>query len=1743
MRKFALPWVVLCFSIPIGAHAQNFPSRHETVSPLKSNALPIFAAIVTSIPGVEYSSMAWGDYNNDGQLDILLTGLNAANQLVSKIYQNTGGSFVEIPANLAGFAQSDGVWGDYDNDGDLDVLLCGEGGASKIYRNNNGTFVDIKAPLIGVVAGAASWGDYDNDGDLDVLLTGRNEKSLAKIYRNDKGQFVDINAPLKGVSGGSARWGDYDNDGDLDILLTGFHENGIYVAAVYANERGIFSDMAANLPEVALSTGAWGDYDNDGDLDILVAGLTPALRRIAAVFRNNAGRFVDLAADLVGLEGGAEAWADYDNDGDLDALITGYSHTTSSSIAKIYQNDNGVFIGVAELKGEARSSFPWCDYDNDGDLDILLAGNSNSGFAKSVTILYRNDGTIKNTPPNPPSGLTSVIAQNAVTLRWNQGADNQTPQNGLTYNLRIGTSAGGHQIMSAMSRINGYRKIPEMGNVNHKRNWTIRNLPPGQYYWSVQTVDHTFAGSVFAPEQAFTITATNQPPVVINSVPALTMTLNDEPLIRNLYTAPAIFTDPDGDSLFYLAQSLAPEIARANIADGVLTITPVNQGMTTITLIARDKLGASAQTSFTVSVLGATQGPFTDIAAWLTGAGSSSAWGDYDNDGDLDILLTGATSSEYTQFISKVFRNDPAPGGRFFVDSGNSLIGVHGSSVAWGDYDNDGDLDILLAGWTKDAFRTDAPRATKIYRNDNGRFAEIMANLLGVGGGTVDWGDYDNDGDLDVLLTGLARDIGAATKIYRNDSGDHFVDINAPLEPAFRSAAVWGDYDNDGDLDILLAGEARGAHYGPITKIYQNNDGRFVDIGARLTGVYNCAAAWGDYDNDGDLDFLLSGFPFSGAEKTQIYRNDNGRFTDIGVALATVNEGTLAWGDYDNDGDLDVLLSRTSRIYKNDGKSFTEISASLPLSPIGTTNFGRGGSISWGDYDNDRDLDLLFTDFCGILACSKIYRNDTPKPNHVPVPPSGLVHIVSAYSATLRWGQASDQETVSPGLTYNLRVGVTPGGGEIVSPMSEASTGYRRVHKSGNMGHAKQWKIANLPAGKYYWSVQAIDPAYAGSVFAPEKSFIITSESVVIDPLQFDFGEVNIGANRDTALTIISRHAGSLKIFDVNIAGVDFMNFSFSGDTSFVLNNGERHTLPIRFQPRTLGNKIARVIIYHDGPEKYSFSTLAGTGVDLEPPVISGVRAPASIPYKTRLNVYAQVYDNNVVQQVRLLYRQGGQSDFGAIGMSLGDSSRYATILPDTIASIRGIEFDIEATDGINPPSRAGWRSVQVSLPDKFLQQTQTGGSSQNAYRLISVPLDSDDPRVVSTLLDDLGSPDIKKWRLWDIDPQRAHSLFPYREYPSVDDLVPGKAKFLITRDTKNLTSGIGKTARTVTPFDIQLQPGWNMIASPFNFAIPIDNVYPESLRVHFYTYNSGWTASVDLLKPWEGYVIKTLQPVILKILPFEGATGLPPPLSKFSDWSIQIEAACERARDDNNIVGILKDAALEWDRYERFEPPPIGDYVSLAFPHREWQRYADIYTSDFRPPVADGYVWDFIIDTNIPGKPVVLRFDHLESVPTDFEVRLVDVSLGLTQDLSREAQYTFFSKHDGGRKSFQLLVGKADFITAHSANLATVPATYELAQNFPNPFWSAATSSFAGAPLTSIKFGLPRKSRVSLKIYDLLGKEVVTLLDEVEKETGYHVAIWDGRDRQSQLVQSGVYFCRMQSGGEILIKKMTFIR
>jgi hypothetical protein len=506
---------------------------------------PPFTLAVTNLPALIYSSTAWGDYDNDGRLDLLITGQGTNTSIpISQVWRNTGNGFTNATASVApdlpGVQYSAVAWGDYDNDGWLDFLLTGRITnsvfISQLWRNTGSRFTNVTASLAPglprLAGGSVAWADFDNDGRLDFLLTGNNTNgnAISQLWRNTGNGFTNATssfAPdLPGVSESSVGWGDYDNDGRLDLLLTGFN-----IAQLWRNFGSRLINVTTTVaPELGGGNNncvAWGDYDNDGRLDFIRSGGTLDFSG-TELYRNTGNGFTNAATFLQPLAGlppmlrASLAWGDYDNDGLQDVLISGSSSNSSASyIVRVLRNTGNGFtnVNIPGLAGVDYGNATWGDYDGDGRLDFLFNGYNTS--IVRVSQLWRSHTAISNTPPAAPTGLSVNATGLVATLSWNAPFDAQTPAGGMSYNVRIGTVPGGSDILRPAAAFSGMLRVPQMGNAQEGLTATFNYTLGTAYYWSVQGVDGGFVGSPFSAEGNFKILspaasvvqaqATNQP--------------------------------------------------------------------------------------------------------------------------------------------------------------------------------------------------------------------------------------------------------------------------------------------------------------------------------------------------------------------------------------------------------------------------------------------------------------------------------------------------------------------------------------------------------------------------------------------------------------------------------------------------------------------------------------------------------------------------------------------------------------------------------------------------------------------------------------------------------------------------------------------------------------------------------------------------------------------------------------------------------------------------------------------------------------------------------------------------------------------------------------------------------------------------------------------------------------------------------------------------------------------------------
>ncbi len=509
------------FTLILYKYALHIVILGALLLPYNSSSQP-FTSVSNPFPGLGRGAVSFVDLDNDGDLDLVMSGQNTAYNPVAKAFENVNGEFAEVvAANLRGLYNCALSVADYDHDGLFDVIITGQGvggNATHLYRNTGSLqFQLVDSTLYPAGAdGDVAFGDYDNDGYADIVLSGNWSSKL--YHNNGNGTFTEIEAGLPAMNSPSVAWGDYDNDGDMDLLMVG--DDGSASAYVMTNNGGTFSRLDVAIEGAIAGTARWGDFDMDGYLDIMFTGKDYNLLAVSYIYRNNSvGSFTNANAGLVGTALGPADWIDYDNDSDLDVMLAGQNSTCGDSFTRLYNNDGiGGYTEVpAGLAFAERSASTWGDYDIDGDIDLLLIGVSGN----AVRMFYRNDlitgiGFQQNTHPSVPVITDTYTWEDFVIFNWQRSTDLQTPSPAITYNLRIGTSPGTSDILSPNGNVTtGARYLPAVGNMAANTFAIIRSLQPGTYYYSLQAIDQSFAASPFTEEQSFVIlpTSTSRNPI------------------------------------------------------------------------------------------------------------------------------------------------------------------------------------------------------------------------------------------------------------------------------------------------------------------------------------------------------------------------------------------------------------------------------------------------------------------------------------------------------------------------------------------------------------------------------------------------------------------------------------------------------------------------------------------------------------------------------------------------------------------------------------------------------------------------------------------------------------------------------------------------------------------------------------------------------------------------------------------------------------------------------------------------------------------------------------------------------------------------------------------------------------------------------------------------------------------------------------------------------------------------------
>ena len=460
-----------------------------------------------------------------------------------------------------------------------------------------------------------------------------------------------------------------------------------------------------------------------------------------------------------------------------------------------------------------------------------------------------------------------------------------------------------------------------------------------------------------------------------------------------------------------------------------------------------------------------------------------SAVVDVDNDGYLDLILTGGidTDGDGNQNISKSYLYKNKVG--VYQEGVELSQPVSGAYLSAFDNNNDGYKDLITVGRSIQGEQVDEQY---FYKNENGNliFTKKIGKGKKTGTGSIEYFDFDHDGLLDYATNG---DINwsASFNYYKNMGNGDFQEVPnfMNISPTSYGNFKFVDLNSDGELDLLINGVNK--KYQPILEVYLNEKGKFIKVEQELQAVERNTVGVADFDGDGDLDFVTNGQKEAENRTYETvllaFWNDGmGHFTqqNIGVGITHNNGGnTLSVGDLNNDGYPDFVVVGNQTDKAADAKYTTEIYTYNPtkkkfdrMIDHNIPNYGGAPDVRLLDYDNNNTLDVLVSGI-DISAedspfVTKLYKNNLNVVNQKPTAPTTLEHKVSDTDVFFSWEGATDDKTPVLGLTYEISVGTAENKADIAKYVVTTNNWYLKKEK--------------LPE-KFYWSVRAIDASHVYS--------------------------------------------------------------------------------------------------------------------------------------------------------------------------------------------------------------------------------------------------------------------------------------------------------------------------------------------------------------------------------------------------------------------------------------------------------------------------------------------------------------------------------------------------------------------------------------------------------------------------------------------------------------------------------------
>ncbi len=635
--------------------------------------------------------------------------------------------------------------------------------------------------------------------------------------------------------------------------------------------------------------------------------------------------------------------------------------------------------------------------------------------------------------------------------------------------------------------------------------------------------------------------------------------------------------------------------------------------------------------------------------------------------------------------------------------------------------------------------------------------------------------------------------------------------------------------------------------------------------------------------------------------------------------------------------------------------------------------------------------------------------------------------------------------------------------------------------------------------------------------------------SLTLSSSLLDFGTLDVNNSAELFLTLSNTGTQSIIINDIQISGSNQNEFGLIGQLQDTIPATESRNIRVIYTPSSPGSKFAELSILSNAPSSPDIITLVGNAISS---II--VDHPEITPLGQTTNLTVTPPEGfNVVTNL-FHYKRTGESEFQQSVMTLSGENFIASI-PSAFSTVRGIQYYIEFSDGeqtISFPSEN-----PVTNPANLLVNIERLNFPEiipvSNYRMVSAAMILDNPTLSAVLTDDYGPYDTLTWKLFNWNPQTEE----YVEFPDLTkDFSPGNAFWIIHRTGELFDFENGESVPSSNNINVLIQPGWNQFANPFAFPIEWSILdIPSEIQppVRWIPDSLDYEYGQSVLEPWEGYwVFNSLsQSINLSFPPIE-STG-ERPLRKISDnltdieFLIHIKSSIENSvyKDNQNFVGMIKPGVI-LNHKNLLEAPPITNDLRLSIFEDNTRYVQNIIEMN-----NEGGTWNLMLSSSHKNKNIYLYFDELKSIPETFNIYLLNNEKQIAVPIIN--QTAMINNENFELINLQLIIGTEEYAKLKAGNISLVPAEYALYQNYPNPF----------NPSTTIEYNLREKSVVSIDIFDVLGRKIVTIFDSELQNSGRHTVSWDGRNLLGIPVSSGVYVYQLRANDFVQSKKMVLVR